>query len=283
MLDLFKQLGPWAVVDILIIAAIIYRLLLLIRGTRAMQMVIGILMLLGLAFVVSQIYPLTTLKWAMNKFYSSIIIILVIIFQEDIRRVLSRVGKKSFLQGTDNSSSQMIMDELVRTASSLSSNKVGGLIVIERNIILTRYVDMGALLDARISRELLLAVFNPTSPIHDGAVIVQRGRLAAAGCFLPLTRDENIDPNFGTRHRAAIGISQETDALVIVVSEETGAISLVADGIVSRDLDTKELRKALRNMLNQGLEKETSGSAQPLSNVSVLEKLKVSHWMGLRK
>ncbi len=283
MLDLFKQLGPWAVVDILIIAAIIYRLLLLIRGTRAMQMVIGILMLLGIAFVVSQVYPLTTLKWAMNKFYSSIIIILVIIFQEDIRRVLSRVGKKSFLQGTDNSSSQMVMDELVRTASSLSSNKVGGLIVIERNIILTRYVDMGALLDARISRELLLAVFNPTSPIHDGAVIVQRGRLAAAGCFLPLTRDENIDPNFGTRHRAAIGISQETDALVIVVSEETGAISLVADGIVSRDLDTKELRKALRNMLNQGLEKETSGPAQPLSQVGVLEKFKVSHWMGLRK
>ena len=117
--------------------------------------------------------------------------------------------------------------------------------MLERNILLNRYVDVGVLIDARISRELLVSIFYPESPIHDGAVIVQQGRISAAGCFLPLTRDENVDPDLGTRHRAAIGISQETDAIVLVVSEERKAISLVIDGNVSRDLGAKELRKVL--------------------------------------
>lgn len=250
MFELLQQLGNWwAILDILIIAAIIYRLSLLIRGTRAMQMVFGIGILVGFAFFLSQVYPLTALKWFMDKFYSSIIIIIVILFQEDIRRMLSRMGKKGFIPSTENISSRQILDELTRASSSLAAKRIGALIVIERNILLSRYVDIGILIDGRISKELILSIFHPTSPIHDGAVILQRGRIAAAGCFLPLTRDEDVNPNLGTRHRAAIGISQETDALVIAVSEESAAVSLVVDGAVSKDLGPKELRRALRNLL----------------------------------
>ncbi len=250
MSELYNKLGHWALIDIAIIALIIYRLLLLIRGTRAMQMVLGILMTIGFAFFISQVYPLTTLKWLMDKFYSSIIIIIVILFQEDIRRVLSRMGKKTVFPSQDQASSRQVLDEIARAATGLAGKKIGALIIIERNIILSRYVDIGVLIDARISKELLVSIFHPTAPIHDGAVIIQQGRIAAAGCFLPLTRDEDVDPNFGTRHRAAIGISQETDALALAVSEETSTICLMKDGKVSRNLDGKELRRLLKESLN---------------------------------
>jgi len=185
----------------------------------------------------------------MNKFYSSFIIIIIILFQDDIRHVLSRMGKKSFIPGSDSLSSSQILDEITRAAAALATKRIGALIVIERNIILSRYVEVGTLLDARVSKELLLSLFHPSSPVHDGAAIVQRGRISAAGCFLPLTRDENLDPNWGTRHRAAIGISQETDALVVLVSEEGASISLVVDGKVSRRMEPKDLRKSLTELL----------------------------------
>ncbi len=258
MNELFQQFGLFAIFDVLIIAVLVYYLLILIRGTRAAQMVTGILIIFVAFFLITQLYPLTTLKWLMNKFYSSIIIILVIIFQEDIRRVLSRMGKKSLIPTNENLSSTQIIDEITRAATSLASKRIGALIVLERHIILNRYVDVGILLDAKVSKEILLAIFHPTSPIHDGAVIVQQGRISAAGCFLPLTREEDIDPNMGTRHRAAIGISQETDAVVVLVSEEGASISLVVDGHVSRGVDGKELRKVLRNMLSQNSTKPVS-------------------------
>ena len=250
MSELYQRFGYWALVDIGIIAVIIYQLLLLIRGTRAMQMVLGILMTVGFAFFISQIYPLTTLKWLMDKFYSSIIIIIVILFQEDIRRVLSRMGKKTVFPTQEQVSSKQMLDEIARACGALSSKKIGALIILERNILLTRYVDIGILLDAKVSKELLLAIFHPTAPIHDGAIVIQQGRIAAAGCFLPLTRDEDVDPNFGTRHRAAIGISEETDAIAIVVSEETSAISLTIDGVVVKKADAKDLRKSLTQLLS---------------------------------
>ena len=275
MSELFQQLGNWwAIIDILIIAAVIYRLSLLLRGTRAMQMVLGIVILVGSAFLLSQVYPLTALKWFMDKFYSSILIIMVVLFQEDIRRVLSRMGKKGFLPAGDSVSSRQILDEITRAATSLASKRIGALMVIERNIILSRYVDVGALLDARISKELIVSIFHPSSPIHDGAIIIQRGRIASAGSFLPLTRDENIDPDLGTRHRAAIGISQETDALVVVVSEETAKMSLIVDGNVSRDLDPKEMRKALINLLSSSQDPEES-IAGKFGNWSMIEKMRI--------
>jgi len=248
MLEILDQFGFWAGVDIVIIAFIIYHILLLIRGTRAAQMLTGILIVVA-AFLLSSIVPLTTLNWVMNKFYSSFIIIIIILFQDDIRHVLSRMGKKSFIPGTDNLSSGQILDEITRAAASLASKRIGALLVMERNIILSRYVEVGTLLDARVSKELIVSIFHPSSPVHDGAAIIQRGRIAAAGCFLPLTRDENLDPNWGTRHRAAIGISQETDAIVVLVSEEGASISLVVDGRVSRKMDPKDLRKSLTDLL----------------------------------
>jgi diadenylate cyclase len=255
MLEVLEQFSIWAVVDILIIAFIIYHLLLLIRGTRAAQMLTGILIIVA-AFLLSSIVPLTTLNWVMNKFYSSFIIILIILFQDDIRHVLSRMGKKSFIPGSDALSSSQILDEITRAAASLATKRIGALIVLERNIILTRYVEVGTPLDARVSKELIVSIFHPSSPVHDGAAIIQRGRVAAAGCFLPLTRDENLDPNWGTRHRAAIGISQETDAIVVLVSEEGASISLVVDGKVSRKMDPKDLRKSLNELLADEEEQE---------------------------
>lgn len=282
MSEILQKLGSWAFIDILIIAVLVYNMLLLIRGTRAMQMVLGLLMMSAFAFVLSQFYPLSTLKWLMDKFYSSILIILVILFQEDLRRVLSRMGKKTVFPSGDTISSQQILDEVNRAVTSLANKKIGALIVLERNILLNRYVDVGVLIDARISRELLVSIFYPESPIHDGAVIVQQGRISAAGCFLPLTRDENVDPDLGTRHRAAIGISQETDAIVLVVSEERKAISLVIDGNVSRDLGAKELRKVLRNLLASAEEVSTAIEQKP-SYRNIMEKMNIFRSGGDKK
>lgn len=267
MLELFQQFGAWAVVDILIIAAIIYYLLILLRGTRAMQMVMGLVIIFGSVFLFTQFYPLNTLKWMMNKFYPSLITVIVIIFQDDIRRVLSGMGKKSFLASTEPLSSKALLDEITRAATALASQRIGALITIERSIILNRYIEVGVLLDARMSKEILMAIFHPTSPIHDGSVIVQEGRISAAGCFLPLTRSEDLDPNMGTRHRAAIGITEETDAVVVLVSEEGASISLVADGKVSRGLAPKELRKALRNLLSAELQKGQKPQEKKLKTI----------------
>jgi len=276
MRELLAQFGWWAVIDIAILTFIIYNILILIRGTRAAQMFTGMTIILGVVFIISQLYPLITLKWMMDKFYSSFLIILVILFQDDIRTMLSRMGRKSLLPGSDNFSSKQILDEITRAAASLASKRVGALIVIERNIILSRYVDVGILIDARVSKEILESVFHPTSPVHDGAVIIQQGRIASAGCFLPLTRDEDIDPNMGTRHRAAIGISQETDALVVLVSEEGGSISLVVDGQVSRGLAPKELRKALRNLLSQDVHEDDDTSPEPkIGNWSMINRMRI--------
>lgn len=248
MNDVLQQFTIWSALDVLLLAIIIYQILLLIRGTRAAQILIGMLLVVGL-FVVSNIFPLTTVNWMMNKFYSSFIIILIIIFQDDIRHVLSSMGRRNIFGGQDWSTSVHIIDEITRAASALAAKRIGALIVIERGIILTRYVDIGVPLDAKISKELLMAIFHPSSPIHDGAVILQRGRVAASGCFLPLTRDEHVDPNLGTRHRAAIGISEETDALVVVVSEEGASVAIVEDGKIFRKPDGRALRDALAKRL----------------------------------
>lgn len=248
MNDVLQQFTIWSALDVLLLAIIIYQILLLIRGTRAAQILIGMLLVVGL-FVVSNIFPLTTVNWMMNKFYSSFIIILIIIFQDDIRHVLSTMGRRNIFAGQDWSTSVHIIDEITRAASALAAKRIGALIVIERGIILTRYVDIGVPLDAKISKEILMAIFHPSSPIHDGAIILQRGRIAASGCFLPLTRDEHVDPNLGTRHRAAIGISEETDALVVVVSEEGASVAIVEDGKIFRKPDGRALRDALAKRL----------------------------------
>lgn len=250
MFEVFEGFNIWSLIDTLVVAVLVYHLLLFLKGTRTLQMITGVLIVTA-TFLLSNVLDLLTVKWILSKFFSSFLIILVILFQDDIRRVLSRMGKRSLLSVSEHvASSRQVLDEIVRTCSVLSSKKIGALIVIERNIILNRYIDLALVVDAKVTMELLISIFNKESPIHDGAVIIQQGRLIAAGCFLPLTRDERVDPNFGTRHRAAIGISQETDAVVVVVSEERGSISVITDGKVSKNLEAKELRRALRILVN---------------------------------
>lgn len=267
MLEIFNLFDWRAAFDIVAIAFIIYHIILLIKGSRSAQMLSGIF-IIGFLFLLSSIIPLTALNWVMNKFYSSFLIILIILFQDDIRHILGKMGKRSLISGSDNLSSSQILDEITRSAASLASKKIGALIVLERNIILGRYTEGGTPVDGRVSKEILVSIFHPTGPVHDGAVIIQRGRIAAAGCFLPLTRDENLDPKWGTRHRAAIGISQETDAIVVLISEEGASISLVVDGHVSRALEPKELKEALKDLVVEEIEGHGEEDGR-----SILEKL----------
>lgn len=248
--EILEQFTWWSALDIIIVSFVIYQIMMLVRGTRAGQMLIGMMVIIIL-YIASSIFPLTTLHWTMSRFYSSFIFIIIVLFQDDIRSVLSRIGKKSFLNTGEIISTGRILDELTRAATSLAQSSTGALIVLERNIILSRYVDIGITLDAKISKEILLATFHTSSPIHDGAVIIQKGRIAAAGCFLPLTKDEDVNANLGTRHRAALGISQETDAIVILVSEEDSSVSIAIDGRFNDNLDAKTLRKQLQKYLVQ--------------------------------
>ncbi|NRA44278.1 MAG: TIGR00159 family protein [Oligoflexales bacterium] len=248
MREILEQFGWWSAIDILLIAVFFYYVLLLVKGTRTAQMLTGVLVVVAV-FLVSSVVPLTTVNWVMNKFYSSIILILIILFQDDVRHALSKIGKRSFMAANEHVASLHILDEVTRASIALAKNRIGALIVMERNIILSRYVDIGTLVDARISKELLMSIFHTSSPLHDGAVIIQQGRVSAAGCFLPLTREDNLTKDWGTRHRAAIGISQETDAVVILVSEEKGEVSLVYDGKVIPMADKEEIRKLLQRHL----------------------------------
>lgn len=273
MNEVLKQFNFYAILDILIIASIIYHLLLIIRGTKAAQMLTGVFFLV-VAFAVANFLPLTTLNWLMNKFYPSFLVMLVILFQDDIRHVLSQMGRKSMLPTNDHLSSYLAIDEVTRAAFSLAAKRVGALIVIERHILLNRYVEVGSRLDALVSWDLLMSIFQTNSPIHDGAVIIQRGRVAAAGCFLPLTRQEGLDPNIGTRRRAALGMSQETDALVVLVSEEEGSVSLVVDGKILQPHPARDFRAKLQDLI---LQNETgqvrAGMAEAASSVTTQGKV----------
>jgi diadenylate cyclase len=262
MREVIEQFSIWSMLDISIAAVIIYQVLLLLRGTRAAQMLTGILLIV-LLYVVSSILPLTTLHWMMNKFYSSFIILLIIVFQDDIRYVLSSMGRKPLIQSTETAPTNAMLDEVARAANTLASKRIGALIILERSIKLTRYVEAGIRLEARVSKEILVSIFHPSSPIHDGAVIIQKNRLSAAGCFLPLTRDESVDPNFGTRHRAAIGISQVSDAVVVLISEEGASAAVVVDGKVYRKTDARSLKDHLMELMPQAASERT-GDIPPL-------------------
>lgn len=232
--------------DILIITALVYWMINQIRGTRAVQMLIGLLMVAAL-FSASQYFELYTLSWILNNFLSSILLVIVILFQADIRRALTRVGRGTLFGGDRQRRNEMI-EEVARAAVLLATKRVGAIIALEREVGLSEYLEAGTRLDARVSRELLVSIFLPTSPIHDGAVVIRRGRLTAAGCFLPLTTSQVVSRSLGSRHRAAIGLTEETDAAVIVVSEEEGQISLVREGRITRDMDAGSLRTTLAQL-----------------------------------
>jgi len=233
------------VLDILIVAYMIYEIALLIRGTRAMQMVAG-LAIVAIAFVGSQMLSLFTLNWILSNFLGSLIVILVVLFQADIRRVLTGVGSRSFF--SSRAITANAAEELTTAAGWLASRRIGALIVIEQEVGLQDFVATGRLIDGRVSPELIETIFMRGSPLHDGAVIVSGDRVVAAACLLPLSANPNVSLTLGTRHRAAIGLSEDNDAVVIVVSEEDGTISMARHGQLSRGLQGPELFALLQEL-----------------------------------
>jgi diadenylate cyclase len=231
-------------VDIALVYYLFYRLLLIIKGTRAFQMLIGIGVIV-LALVAARWLEFYTLDWLIHSFWSQIVLALVILFQPEIRRTLAQVVQNNPFRSMSSVEGTKFIEESVKAAVSMANKRIGALIVLERDTDLSTIVEMGTELDAKVTKEILISIFLPYSPIHDGAAIIRNGRIVAAGCFLPLTLSSNISKSFGTRHRAAIGLTEESDAVVVVVSEETGEISVVKHGQIEHNADAPALRKTL--------------------------------------
>lgn len=244
MMDFLKNIQIWDVVDVGLVAYILYRLFLLIKGTRAVQMLMGLGILL-VALVFSRWADLHTINWLVQSFMAQVVLVILVLFQPELRRALAHMGENPLLSSLSPVESSRFLDEIVKASVSLANRRVGALVVLERETDLKNIVEMGTELDSKVSRDLILSIFHPTSPMHDGAVIIRHGRMAAAGCFLPLSVSSRLSKSLGTRHRAAIGLTEETDAAVIVVSEETGTVSLALGGRLTRDLDAVSLRRVL--------------------------------------
>ena len=237
-------------IDIALVTLGVYWLLILIRGTRAVQILVGLLLLIGTSLA-SRAFELTTVEWILDNFLSSAVLIIIVLFQADIRRALARVGRGVFPSVAKQEETQLA-EEVARAAQSLAQKRVGALFVLERETHLSDLIEAGTTIDAAVKRDLLVSLFMPQSPLHDGAVVIQAGRIAQAGCILPLTLREDLPEGVGTRHRAAVGITEESDAVVIVVSEETQALSVVVGGVMARSLDGARLREVLRDVLAGG-------------------------------
>lgn len=231
------------IIDLLIVAFVFYQLFVLIRGTRAVQILKGLSVLIIVSFV-SRWLGLVTMDWVLERFWTIGLVAVVVLFQPELRRALAQMGRERSWKGFLKKEKHLI-DELIKGVRFLSLDKIGAIIVIERNIGLKGYLETGVKIDSDISSELLGTIFMPTTPLHDGAVIIRNGRIAAAGCILPLTHEPDIDSSFGTRHRSAIGLSEETDAVVIVVSEETGKISMAISGGMATNLSMERLTEML--------------------------------------
>jgi diadenylate cyclase len=251
--DALGQFGPASVVDILIIAAIIYFVLLIMRGTTAVFLARGVVILLAMAFFLVRIFELTVLDWLVRNSFPALLIAIPIIFQPEIRRFLERVGRTGRLGRALFPAYDAILDAVVEASDNLSLRRHGALMVLERETGLKEYADTGVRLDATPSVELLEGLFYPNSPLHDGAVILRGGRVVAAGCTLPLS--DRVDRgHMGTRHRAALGISERTDAVTVVVSEERGDISVAANGRMISRLEKPRLRAILRSLFSAAWE-----------------------------
>lgn len=241
--------GVWDVIDIAIVSLIIYEVLTLIRGTRAVQMALGSAVIVG-ALYVSQWSRLPTVNWLIRNAGAYLVFAVIVLFQSDIRRALAHLGRAPFFryfarpEGADET-----IEEVAVAATMLAAQRVGAIIVIERQIGLRNYIEGGIPLDATLTYDLLVSIFQNSSPLHDGAVIVHGDRIAAAACFLPLTVNPRLSRELGTRHRAAIGLTEENDAVAVVVSEETGNISIALDGTLERELTAETLRARLRALV----------------------------------
>lgn len=246
-LDIIRGFSLTDAVDILLVSLIVYQIIMIIRGTRAFQILLG-LAFIFIVYIFSRTLQFNTLHWLLDHFLGSMILVIVVLFQADIRRALARFGKNPFAT-TSFEAEEEVTDELVRSVNALVHRRIGAIIVIERETGLSEYIEEGVKLEAEVCRELIVSIFLPSSPIHDGAVIIRKGRIVAAGCFFPLAMDMELEKDIGTRHRAAIGISEETDSVVIVVSEERAEVSLVFEGRISFNLSPEELTDKLHGLL----------------------------------
>jgi uncharacterized protein (TIGR00159 family) len=242
------QQSALTVVDFVIVYYIIYRALLLIKGTRAVQVLIGLMAIIIFSFTSQEEFlDLPTVRWLLETFLGSFILISIVLFQDDIRRGLSQVGRTSLFAEISTRVEAQLLEEIVKGSVTIAQRGYGALIVIEREADLTPWTESGVVLDARISKQLLCALFIPEreNPLHDGAVLIREEMIQAAGCFLPLSTDPEIDKHLGTRHRAGLGIAEQTDAAVIIISEETGMISVAWRAELIRGLDATRLRELL--------------------------------------
>ncbi len=243
----WPDLAGW--IEILILTAMMYAVFRLFKGTRGSAILSGLILLFVILFIVTSVSHLDVLNWLLSKLMLYITLAIVVIFQPEIRRVLARLGRQPWR--TNGMSSQMnLVDPIMQAVIILSKRKIGALIAIEREIGMRAIQDTGTKMNSAVSAELLSTIFFPHTPLHDGGVIISRDRICAAGCLFPLSHKEE-QSKLGTRHRAAIGITEETDAIVVVVSEETGAISIAYNGKIRRGLEQERLRRMLSSMLRR--------------------------------
>ena len=248
IISIFRNIGMWDVVDMAIVAFVFYKLYTLIRETRAEQLIKGILVLL-LATYFSGVLQLHVINWILRNTMTVGLIALLIVFQPELRRALEYIGRTKFLTKSiadiEQEEIQRLVEEVGEAAASLSRQKIGALIVIEKDTGLNEVVETGTRIAGDVSRALLINIFIPNTPLHDGAVVIRKNKIMAAGCFLPLTENATLNKELGTRHRAGLGITEKSDALVVIVSEETGAISVAENGQLYRYLDVDTLKKRI--------------------------------------
>jgi diadenylate cyclase len=270
-LGLFQSAGfTWVdAIDVLLIAFIFYKLLQFLRGTHALQMVLGA-MFLVLLYWTAEYFHLQALSWLLQNVLPYAVFGLIVVFQAEIRKVLAHLGKTPLLGAFGSRKTEEVADEVVLAATTLAASQTGAIIVLEREMGLRSYIETGIGLDAIVTYDLLVSIFNPNTPLHDGAVVIQGNRVAAAACFLPLTVNPELSRTLGSRHRAAIGVTEDTDAVAVVVSEETGIISLVTGGQIRRGFDGRTLKQALLEAFEleatpeeQGDEAETVAARGP--------------------
>ncbi len=254
MWTVFQSFRLRDAIDILLVAAVLYRIFVMFRGTRAVQMLVGLGGLMVASFLARRL-ELFSMSWILDNFWSFWVLALIVLFQPELRRALAQIGQSPLFQGMTRAGQEErthVIDDVVKAAEALAAKRMGALIVMERTTGLRQYAELGVPLDAIVSTDLLVSVFLPYSPLHDGAVLVRDNRLVAAGCFLPLSRNTQLGRAMGTRHRAALGLSEETDAVVLAVSEETGRISLSVGGQMETPLDREVLRQRLEELFSLG-------------------------------
>lgn len=240
-------------IDILVVAVVVYRVCVMFKETRAVQMILALGGLMAASFLARR-FELYSTSWLLENFFSFWVLALIVLFQPELRRALTQIGQSRLFHGFGMAAHEQqghLLDDVVKAAAALAAKRIGALVVLERSTGLRNYAELGVPLDALVSADLLVSLFLPYSPLHDGAVFIRGNRAVAAGCFLPLSRNTQLERAMGTRHRAALGLAEETDAVVLVVSEETGRISLAVGGHMETPLDRESLRRRLAELFSR--------------------------------